>query len=110
MKHRKFGGLKPKKPSFGQNPPAAPEGDQTEATPLSEFKDVWCVCQIRLETGHVREGVLIGLNSTRARVRFREKSTLSEKVRLKTSRLGLDAPAKLVWQSDFDAEFVFIRG
>ena len=76
---------------------------------MSQFKDIWCVCQIKLDSGHVREGVLIGLNATHARVRFRQKSKLSEKVRLKTSRLKLDIPARLVWQNDFDAEFVFTR-
>ena len=109
MKHRKFGGLTPKKPRFGRAPPKPSDHAQSEATPISHFKDIWCVCRITLDSGHVREGVLIGLNATHARVRFREKSLLSEKVRIKTQRLRLDIPAKLVWQNDFDAEFAFTR-
>ena len=109
MKHRKFGGLQPKKPSFGRVAPTPSTRAQSDATPMSEFKDIWCVCQIVLDSGHVREGVLIGLNGRRARVRFREKSLLSERVRLKTGRLRLDVPAKLIWQNDFDAEFAFTR-
>ena len=109
MKHRKFGGQQPKKPGFGRSTRAPPKDVQSDFTPSSEFKDIWCICQIALDTGNVREGVLIGLSSTRARVRFREKSALSERVRLKTSRLNLDVPAKLVWHNDFDAEFVFVR-
>lgn len=109
MKHRKFGGLQPKKPRFGRAPPTQEDDAQSQATPASQFKDIWCICQIALDSGHVREGVIVGLNATRARVRFREKSLLSEKVRIKTQRLRLDIPAKLVWQNDFDAEFVFTR-
>jgi len=71
-------------------------------------KGVWCVCAIETRGGEVREGVIIDISKTGARIRFRSRGTLPQVVRIKASRIGLSRFARVVWQSEFDAGIEFV--
>lgn len=71
-------------------------------------KDLWCVCTIETKGGEVREGVIVDISKTGARVRFRTRGLLPSVVRVKASRIGLKRYAKVVWQSTFDAGIEFV--
>ena len=71
-------------------------------------KGVWCVCSIETRGGEVREGVIIDVSKTGARIRFRSRGTLPQVVRIKASRIGLSRFARVVWQSEFDAGLEFV--
>jgi hypothetical protein len=96
-----------------------PREENTEARsipvlrPLSEKrriarKDLWCVCLIETKGGEKREGVIIDVSKTGARVRFRSRGKLPRVVRIKASRIGLRRFARVVWQSTFDAGLEFV--
>jgi len=71
-------------------------------------KGLWCVCSVYSESGAVREGVLLDVSKTGARVRFRNRGSLPKLVKLKASRMGLNRFARVVWQSTFDAGLEFV--
>lgn len=71
-------------------------------------KGLWCVCSIYTEGGAVREGIILDVSKTGARIRFRSRGTLPDIVRLKASRIGLNRFARVVWQTSFDAGLDFI--
>ena len=71
-------------------------------------KGIWCVCSILTEAGDIREGIILDVSKTGARVRFRSRGTLPRVVKIKASRIGLNRYARVVWQSTFDAGFEFI--
>ncbi|MFN3213921.1 MAG: PilZ domain-containing protein [Henriciella sp.] len=71
-------------------------------------KGVWCVCAIETRGGEVREGVIVDISKTGARIRFRSRGTLPKVVRIKASRIGLARFARVVWQSEFDAGIEFV--
>ena len=75
-------------------------------------KGIWCVCSIYYEGGEVREGIILDVSKTGARVRFRSRGSLPTIVKIKASRIGLNRFARVVWQSTFDAglEFIVDRG
>ena len=71
-------------------------------------KDLWCVCVVETKGGEIREGVIIDVSKTGARVRFRSRGKLPRIVRVKASRIGLKRFARVVWQSAFDAGLQFV--
>jgi len=71
-------------------------------------KTLWCVCSVETRGGEVREGVIVDVSKTGARIRFRSRGTLPGVVRIKASRIGLSRFARVVWQSDFDAGLEFV--
>lgn len=71
-------------------------------------KGLWCVCSIYAQTGEVREGIILDVSKTGARIRFRSRGELPDIVRLKASRIGLNRFARVVWQTSFDAGLDFI--
>lgn len=71
-------------------------------------KDLWCVCSVETKGGEIREGVIVDISKTGARVRFRSRGTLPRVVRVKASRLGLKRFARIIWQSAFDAGLEFV--
>ncbi|MEP1143022.1 MAG: PilZ domain-containing protein [Henriciella sp.] len=75
-------------------------------------KGIWCVCSVFTEAGAVREGIILDVSKTGARIRFRNRGTLPNVIKIKASRIGLNRFAKVVWQSTYDAgiEFVTDKG
>lgn len=71
-------------------------------------KGTWCVCQIMTREGAVREGVILDVSETGARVRFRDRGELPRIVKIKASRIGLHRFARVVWQRIPDAGLEFI--
>lgn len=71
-------------------------------------KGIWCVCSIYFESGEVREGIILDVSKTGARIRFRSKGEMPQVVKIKASRIGLNRFARVVWQSTFDAGLEFI--
>lgn len=70
--------------------------------------DAWAVCQVILESGAVKEGVLLDFSEGGARVRFRSRSTLPSRMQIKALRHGLNRKAELVWQDVFDVGLRFV--
>lgn len=112
-----------KKPTFGGKnrlrsvrPPMPLAGRASESTPVTgespeeqapELQDVWCVCTIYTDNGFTRDGMLLGISDTHARIRFPDRSLLSGSLRVKASRIGLDRSARVTSQDDFDAFLEF---
>ncbi|MCR9271011.1 MAG: PilZ domain-containing protein [Henriciella sp.] len=71
-------------------------------------KGLWCVCSVFSEAGEVREGIILDVSKTGARIRFRSRGSLPRVVKIKASRIGLNRYARVVWQSTFDAGLEFI--
>jgi len=71
-------------------------------------KDLWCVCSVETKGGEIREGVIVDISKSGARIRFRSRGTLPSVVRVKASRIGLKRFARVVWQSTFDAGLEFV--
>lgn len=84
-------------------PIVRPRADNREAV----RKDVWCVCQVMSRDGAVREGVILDISATGARVRFRDRGELPDLVKIKASRIGLNRFARVVWQRTPDAGLEF---
>ena len=89
------------------NAPQNPTMVGSLGKPDFAFKDVWCVCSVIFESGYSRPGVLLGICSEALHVRFRSKTILIPRMRVKASRLGLDAPVHLAWNDEFDAILTF---
>ena len=112
------------RPKFGKRPAAA--GDAAQS-PLQAMRsravgqraragaraDRWCECSILSrhpvpgEPEMVREGVVLDASRTGARVRFRSKGQLPERVTVKASRLGLNRTGRVIWQREFDVGIAF---
>lgn len=71
-------------------------------------KGVWCVCNIYSQSGAVREGIILDVSASGARIRFRNRGTLPPIVKIKASRIGLNRFARVVWQTAFDAGLEFV--
>lgn len=71
-------------------------------------KGIWCVCSVFTEGGAAREGIILDVSKTGARIRFRNRGTLPSIIKIKASRIGLNRFARVVWQSTFDAGIEFI--
>lgn len=74
----------------------------------AQRKGVWCVCSVFSQAGAVREGIILDVSETGARIRFRNRGTLPPIVKLKASRIGLNRFSRVVWQTGFDAGLEFI--
>ncbi len=73
-----------------------------------ERRELWCICSVETKGGEKREGVIVDISKTGARVRFRSRGTLPSVVRVKASRIGLKRFARVIWQSAFDAGLEFV--
>jgi len=71
-------------------------------------KDLWCVCAVETKGGETREGVIVDISKTGARIRFRSRGRLPGVIRIKASRIGLKRFARVIWQSAFDAGIEFV--
>lgn len=71
-------------------------------------KGIWCVCNIYSQSGAVREGIILDVSASGARIRFRNRGTLPPIVKIKASRIGLNRFARVVWQTAFDAGLEFV--
>ena len=71
-------------------------------------KGVWCVCAVSFEGGELREGIILDISKTGARIRFRSRGTMPPMVRIKATRIGLNRFARVVWQTAFDAGLEFV--
>ena len=77
-------------------------------------KAVWSACAI--ESEHMtseqqnldREGIILDLSKRGVRIRFQNKSALPQQVSIRSSRLGIERRAKVVWQDEFDAGLEFV--
>ena len=87
-------------------PVLRPRGENRRAT----RKGIWCVCTVYSEAGAVREGIILDVSKTGARIRFRSRGTLPPIVKIKASRIGLNRFACVVWQTTFDAGLEFVVG
>lgn len=79
-----------------------------QVTPRLPRKDMWCVCTVETKGGEVREGVIMDVSKSGARVRFRSKCRLPNVVRIKASRIGLRRFAQIVWRQGFDIGIKFL--
>ena len=71
-------------------------------------KGVWCVCTVYTKTRAAREGIILDVSQSGARVRFRNRGRLPHTVKIKASRMGLNRYARVVWQTTFDAGLEFL--
>ena len=71
-------------------------------------KGVWCVCQVMTRDGAIREGIILDVSKTGARIRFRDRGELPNIIKIKASRIGLHRFARVVWQRSPDAGIEFI--
>lgn len=102
-KRAKFGRLKP-----ADEDSAAESREDRNGNPIDpNQRDVWSICTVYSGSQEKREGVIIGICAESARVRFKSRSEFPPIVRIKSSRLGLNRLARLDWQSEFDAQFLF---
>lgn len=85
-------------------PVLRPRSEQRKAA----RKGVWCVCTIYYTGGEQREGIILDVSKTGARIRFRSRGTLPPVVKIKASRIGLNRFARVAWQTTFDAGLEFI--
>lgn len=74
----------------------------------AERKPAWCVCTVSARNVALREGVILNVSKTGARVRFSQRGALPETVILKAGRLGLHRRARVVWQDVFDVGLEFV--
>ena len=111
MKKPIFGGLKKCKPdrNTGNTARVLSGGDDGAKIESPALRDVWCACTVYSDFGSTREGVVLGISDTHARVRFPDRATLSNSIRIKASRIGLNRPARVTWQDEFDAALEFIE-
>ncbi len=70
--------------------------------------DTWCVGEIQLDSGHLRECVVIDLSETGARIRFRTRGKLTGIITLKASRYRINRRARVVWKDMYDAGLEFV--
>ena len=88
-------------------------GDPTEAQPSAVSPvqskhprapraETWAVVTAKFQTGEIREGVVVNLSKTGARIRFHTRSAVPGKMIIKCPRYRIHRPARLVWQAGFD--------
>ncbi|MEL6829775.1 MAG: PilZ domain-containing protein [Pseudomonadota bacterium] len=70
--------------------------------PRAPRSETWAVLSAKFQTGEVREGVIVNLSKTGARIRFHTRAAVPAKMIIKCPRYRLHRPARLVWQSGFD--------
>ena len=70
--------------------------------PRAPREETWAVMSAKFQTGEVREGVVVNLSKTGARIRFHTRAAVPAKMIIKCPRYRIHRPAKLVWQSGFD--------
>lgn len=70
-------------------------------------KGAWCVCSVKAINSESREGVILDVSATGARVRFDRRGTLPQQVTIKAGRIGLRRNARVVWQDLYDAGLEF---
>ena len=111
MKKPKFGGQKPNRPrdQLSSTAQGASEDDPDAVESEPELKDVWCVCTIYSDGGSTRDGMLLGISDTHARVRFPDRVSLRGMIRIKASRVGLNRSAQVTWHREFDAGLEFVE-
>lgn len=82
----------------------------TKTQRQSERENLWCACYVYAEEfGQeiVRETIMLDLSEHGGRVRCRSRAAFPDHVRIRAPRLGLDVPARTVWQKGFDTGFAF---
>lgn len=78
----------------------------------SAREHLWCVCYIHSNLAgqeDTREGIMLDLSDTGARIRSRNRQRFPDEVILKAPRLGLRIRARKVWQKGFDTGVTFTR-
>lgn len=75
--------------------------------PRAPRTETWAVMSAKFQTGEVREGVVINLSKTGARIRFHTRASVPSKMIIKCPRYRLHRPARLVWQAGFDIGIQF---
>ena len=77
-------------------------------------KGVWSMCTIASDqyganqAYYDREAIVLDLSDFGARIRFRSRTTLPNRVYIRSPRLGLTQEAHVIWQNDFDAGLQFL--
>jgi hypothetical protein len=113
MKKPTFGGKnrlrsgRPPKPLVRRASECIPVSEESSEENAPELKDVWCVCTIYTDRGATRDGMLLGISDTHARIRFPNRSLLSGSLRVKASRIGLNRSARVASQDEFDVILEF---
>ena len=79
-----------------------------DVKPRTPRKAIWCVCSVASHGDVVREAIIMDVSKTGARLRFHVRGRLPERVWIKASRIGLNRPARVVWQDLHDAGVQFI--
>ncbi len=74
----------------------------------SPRKNTWSVCTISNDGEGGREAVIVDVSRTGARVRFQGRGSLPSVVHIKSSRLGLNRKARVIWQDNCDVGLRFI--
>lgn len=101
--------------SRSRNPNLAPVRSLTgRVSRVSKRKAFWSVCVVESAHGTdsryqmKREGIILDAGKRGARVRFRSKAKLPDRVTVKAPRLGLARDAEIIWQDEFDAGMKFV--
>ena len=64
--------------------------------------ETWAICSIRLDSGEIRDGVIINISKTGARIRLKQRGAVSEQVIFRCPRYRLNRMAEVVWHNGFD--------
>lgn len=78
----------------------------------SPREHLWCVCYIHSTLSgqdETREGIILDLSDSGARIRSRSRMPFPHEIILKAPRLGLRVRARKVWQNGFDTGVTFTR-
>ncbi len=67
----------------------------------------WAECVVTYPGGYRREGVVLDLSATGARVRFRSQSNMPEWVLVTIAKLDIERRAQVVWQTDHECGLHF---
>nr|WP_321360860.1 PilZ domain-containing protein [uncultured Hyphomonas sp.] len=112
MKPRLFGTKKPDAPDLGriqstlQKPatPIAPSGYHENKSRAKRAK-VYREASVSFDSGYSRKGIVLDYSANGARLRFPTNESLPPTVYLNARAVGLEGPARVVWQHGSEAGF-----
>lgn len=87
--------------------PSTDETSRLKINRADRRSQTWAVCNVRLPTGSVREGVIVDISRNGARLRCRTRGVLPGSIHVTSSQLGLDHQAQITWQDTYDAGLRF---
>ena len=75
----------------------------------SERSPRWAECAVTYPGGYQREGVVLDMSVTGARVRFRTQSSMPQWVLINIAKLNIEQRAEVVWQTDHECGLRFVE-